>query len=307
MKRWTAVLVLLAISQVSGSVCARGYGQAIPISPPPQGLSADRFLDRVSTHPIGDQVEQTQSAELYMALITAQPTEVERVIPAVLRYARPGNLWQVRTYALGFLLAITARPDGANLLSSRSEQIASLIADDNAAIQTSIVSAAEILMMQPATNNKPYVAALTAAVLNKRTPQDVVAEQMIHFLMTYGRNDPAAVNSILTFLQRDDLTSSTRSDLVRELFKVPGLPEEVSQYLLERLDDPAPSVRAAAVIAFADSTSEFHFLAKSRVEKIAGDSNENSGLRELATKALAGQNFEWNPNAFVTPTNPTPH
>lgn len=307
MKRWAALLLVLAISEMWGPVALWGYGQAIPISPLPQGLSADRFLDHVSEHPAGDQMELKRSGEIYQTLITAPPAEVERVIPAVLRYARPGNQVNVRAYALRFLLAITARPDGANLLSSRSEEISSLIADDNAVIQASVVSTAEILMMQPATNNKSYVAALTAAVLNKTTPQDVVAERMIRFLMTYGRRDRDAVNSVLAFLHRDDLTSSTRSDLVGELSEVPGLPEEVNQYLLERLNDPAPSVRAAAVIAFADSTTEFHFLAKSRVEKIAGDSNENSGLRELAKKALAGQSFEWNPNAYVTPNNPTPH
>jgi hypothetical protein len=51
--------------------------------------------------------------------------------------------------------------------------------------------------------------------------------------------------------------------------EVPGLPEEANQYLLERLDDPAPSVQAAAVIAFADSTTEYHTLAKNRVAKVA--------------------------------------
>ena len=307
MKRWAAVLLMLAILELWVPVGLWGYRQAVRISPPPQGLSADRFLDRVSAHPVGDQVEQTQSVEVYTALITAPPAQVERVIPDVLRYAHPGNLEQVRIYALGFLLAITARPDGANLLSSRSEEISSLIADDNAAIQASVVSTAEILMMHPATNNKPYVAAITTAVLNKRTPQDVVAQRMIRFLMTYGRSNPDAMNSVLAFVHRDDLTSSTRSDLVRELSNVPGLPEAANQYLLERLDDPAPSVRAAAVIAFADSTTEFHFLAKRRVKKIAGDSNENSGVRELAKKALAGQSFDWNPNVYVTTDNPAPH
>jgi hypothetical protein len=307
MKRWVAALLVLTISEVSGPVGLRGYGQAFPISPPSRGLSADLFLDRVSAHPVGDQMEETQFAELYMALNSDQPAEVQKVIPAVLRYAHTGNLEQVRAYALTFLLSIAGRPDGANLLSSKSEQIASLISDDNAMIQASVVSTAEILMMQPATNNKPYVAALTAAVLNKRTPQDVVAERMIHFLMIYGRSDPAAVNSILAFLHRDDLTSSTRSDLLRELSAVPGLPEKVKQYLIERLDDPAPSVRAAAVIAFADDHGEFHSLAKSRVEKIAGDPIENPGLRELAKKALAGQSFAWDPDAYVTPVDPTPH
>ncbi len=296
MKRFlTALLLLFALSLENSAYLAA------------QSLSADRFLGGVSANPVGDQAELRQSGEVYQTLIVASPAEVERVLPAVLRYARPGNIEPVRIYALRFLLAITARPDGADLLSSRSGEISSLITDDNPTIQAGIVSTAEILMMQSATDNKPYVTALTAAVLNKRTPQDVVAERMIRFLTTYGRNDPDAVKAVLAFLQRDDLTSSTRSDVLRELSEVSGLPKEVNQYLIERLDDPAPSVRAAAVIAFADSTTEFHLLAKNRVEKMAGDSQENSGVRDLAKKALAGQSFNWDPNIYVTPDNPTPH
>ncbi|MGA7243580.1 MAG: hypothetical protein WBX19_10370 [Terracidiphilus sp.] len=205
------------------------------------------------------------------------------------------------------MYAVASRPDGADLLSPMSGEISSLIVDVNPLIQASVASLAEILMMNPATDRKPYVAALTAAVLNKRTPQDPVSERMIPFLMIYGRSDPDAVKTVLAFLRRDDLTPSTRSDLLRELSEVPSLPIEANQYLVERLDDPAPSVRAAAVIAFADSTTEFHILAKSRVEKTADDSHENSGIRELAKKALAGQSFAWNPDVYVTPNNPTPH
>ncbi len=134
-----------------------------------QSLSAYRFLDGVSAHPVGDQVEMKQSAEIYQALIIAPPADVKRVLSAVLRYTRPGNQVNVGAYALRFLLGITARPDGADLLSSKSEEISSLIADVNPGFQAGIASIAEILMMQPATNTKPYVAALTAAVQNQKT------------------------------------------------------------------------------------------------------------------------------------------
>src|ERR1700685_1170863 len=80
---------------------------------PAQSLSADRFLDGVSVHPIGDQVELKQSGEVYPALIIAPPAEVDRVLPAVLRYSRPGNQVNVRAYALRILLGITIRPDEA--------------------------------------------------------------------------------------------------------------------------------------------------------------------------------------------------
>lgn len=274
-----------------------------------QAPSADRFLEDLSTNPVCSKMEPKQSVELYQilsALSAASPAGVERALPAVLRCARPGNIEAVRTVALDSLFAVAVRPDGADLLSSKSGEISFLIADDDPAIQGNVVSLVGVLMGQPATKNKPYVAALAAAVRNKRTPLDV-AENMIHFLAIYGRNDSDAAESVLAFLHRDDLPPSMRSDLLRDLSALPGLPGDVRQYLLDRFDDPVPSVRAAAVIAFADSTTEFHSLAKSRVEKIVGDSSENSGVRELAKKALAGQSFAWTPNIYVTPNNPTPH
>ena len=56
-----------------------------------QSLSADSFLNDVAAHPVSDEAQQNQSAEVYMALNNAPPAEVERVIPAVLHYARVGT------------------------------------------------------------------------------------------------------------------------------------------------------------------------------------------------------------------------
>ncbi len=293
------LLVAIALSMV----CEHGLAAQIP--------TADRFLESysanpASANPAGDEAELKQFGEVYQSLIAGPSAEVARALPAVLRYARPGHKKQVRACALAFLLAITARPDGAVLLSAHSGEISSLIDDEDAAIQASVVAVAVGLIMQPATKKEPYLAALAGAVRNPRTRQDVVAERMIAPLMTYGRSDANAVESVVAFLRRDDLTASTRADLVRELSGIPGLPEEANQYLLGRLDDPAPSVRAAAVIGFADSTTAFHSLARNRVEKMAGDSREDPGLRELAQKALAGQSFPWSPDAYVTPAT-APH
>ena len=283
-----------------------------------QTLSVDRFLDGVSAHPVGGQVEQNQAGDISQALNIAPDSEVERVLPNVLMHMRIGLDTHERAYATGFLLMIAMRPDGAALLSSRSEEISSLIVDTNPAVQRGALAAMDWVIGKPGTNNEPYLSALKRAIQKTETPQDA-GEQMILPLLIFGRNDPEALKSVLTFMRRDDLTSGTRSDLVHYLGGVQGLPEEVNQYLVKRLDDPDPSVRAAAVVAFADSlqvaavvapatptTTSYSDLAKNRVERMARDPQENAQVRELAKQALAGRTG-LNPNIDMPPAQMHDH
>lgn len=101
------------------------------------------------------------------------------------------------------------------------------------------------------------------------------------------------------FLNRDDLTPSTRMELVHE-FGVDPVPEEVTQYLVARLDDPDARVRAAAVVSYADSTTAYHVAARDRLQRMANDSLENPQVRQLAKQALASKtaldpNLDWPP------------
>ena len=203
-----------------------------------------------------------QSAEIYQALIIAPPADVKRVLSAVLRYTRPGNQVNVGAYALRFLLGITARPDGADLLSSKSEEISSLIADVNPGFSGRYRQHSGNPDDATRNEHQTVCGGFDSRGTEPENPQDVIADRMIRPLLTFGLSDPRAVKSALAFLHRDDLTASTRSDLVNMLGTVPGLPEEVNQYLVGRLDDPDPHVRAVAVVSYADSTTAFHTAAK---------------------------------------------
>jgi len=270
-----------------------------------QTLSADRFLDGVSAHPVGSEVEQHQAGEISQTLNIAPASEVERVLPAVLMHARSGGEAHERGYATIFLFMIAMRPDGAALLSARSEEISSLILDANPGIQRCALAAMDWVIGKPATNNQPYLSALQTAIQKADTPQDAGVE-MIGPLLTFGRSDPGALKSVLAFLRQNDLTPSTRIDLAHRLGVEPGLPEEVNQYLVERFDDPDPRVRAAALVSFADSTTAFHTLSKARVERMANDSQENAQVRGLAREALAGRTG-LNPNIDMPPDKPIDH
>jgi hypothetical protein len=253
-----------------------------------QNLSADRFLDSVSAHPVGDEVERDQCLKAGDALNNASPAEVERVLPSVLGHARSGNEARVRAYAAGFLLDIAIRPDGADLLASSSKEISSLIVDADPAIQKGAVAITDYVIARPATNRQPYVAALEAAIERTKSPQDVTVG-MIGPLLYVRAFDSNATKSVLAFMRRDDLTADTRRELVHILGVVGGLPEELTQLLLKELTDTDPTVRATALVAYADSTSAFHTLGKPLVEKIANDPHENSQVRELAKEAIAGK------------------
>lgn len=267
-----------------------------------QSLSADSFLNSVSAHPFDRQVEQDRYLAICDSLSTVSPAEVERILPAVLMHTRPGGDAHERLYAVGFLFDIAMRPDRAALLSATTEQVAALILDANLGVQRGALVAMDYVIGKAGTNNQPYLSALQTALQKPQTPQDA-GEQMIGPLLTFGRRDPGALKSALAFLQRSDLTPSTRIDLVHHLGWVPGLPEEVNQYLVMRLDDTDPSVRAMAVVTYADSTTAYHAAAKDRVLRMANDPQENPQIRELAKDALAGKTH-LNPNITLPPAKP---
>ncbi len=210
MKRTIADLLIVLVLSLGGSICLVA-----------QNPSVDGFLDKVSAHPIGDEAEQDQSTEVYESLNTAAPAEVERVLPAVLRYARSGNEVHARLYATLLLSAIAMRPDGADLLSASSEEISSLILDSNPGIQHGALAAMDYVIGKPGTNNQPYLSALQTAIQNTQTPQSADLE-MIMPLLVFDRGDPAALKSVLAFMQRDDLTRSTRVDLLHNLGESPA-------------------------------------------------------------------------------------
>ena len=250
-----------------------------------QSLTAESFLKGVSARPVGDQVEQDQYLAAYQALNTAPPAEVQRELPSILQYALGGNEVHARSYAVLFLLAIAIRPDGANLLSPSSAEISSLLLDANSGIQRGALAVA----FWAGPNQQPYVSAFEAAVERTRTPQDIDV-QMVSSLAKIGSSDPDALKAVLDFMHRDDLTLSTRIDLVHSLGNLPDLPIEINQTLVKELDDPDARVRAAAVAAFSDSTTTaYHTLAKSRVESMVSDPQENPKVRELAQEAIAGK------------------
>jgi hypothetical protein len=250
-----------------------------------QSLTADRFLAGVSARPVGDQVEQDQFLKTDMALNAAPTAEVQRELPSILQYALTGNEVHTRRYAVLFLLGIAMRPDGAALLYPSSAEISSLILDANPGIQTAAVTVA----FWAAPHQQRYVSAFETAIERAQTQQDLDA-QMVSSLAEIGSGDPDALKAVLDFMHRDDLTVSTRIDLVHFLGNLPDLPNEINQALVKELDDPDPRVRAAAVAAFSDSTTTaYHTLAKSRVESMANDPQENPKVRELAQEAIAGK------------------
>jgi hypothetical protein len=189
-----------------------------------QSLTADRFMAGVAARPVGDQVEQDQSLKVVKSLRIASPAEVQRELPSILQYALSGNEVHVRAYAADFLAVIALRPDGADLLSSSSsEEILSLILDANPETQRAAVTVTYFVIGKAGANQQRYLSAFEAVIARAQTPQDIDV-QMVPLLSAFGSGDPSALKSVLNFMHRDDLTVSTRSDLVHLLCVDPGLP-----------------------------------------------------------------------------------
>jgi len=267
-----------------------------------QSQDADRFLENVSRRPVGDEVERDQFLQTNLRLNSGAASEVERVLPAILLHVHTGNEVHERGYAAGFLLGIAMRPDGAKLLSSDSEQIAPLLLDRNSDIQNAAIAIVDYVIASPETNRERYLSAMHSALQRRETPQDV-ALKIAGPLLIYGSGQADAVQSVLDFIQRPDLTPSTRSELIHSLSSLSGLPQAVNQALVKQLEDPSAEVRIAALVAYADSTTEFHALAKNRVDQMANDTREDPRVRQLAIEAAAGKTH-LDPNIGSQPQSP---
>ncbi len=202
---------------------------------------------------------------------------------------RVGSEAHVRAYAAGFLFSISMRPDGADLLSSKSDDISSLLVDVEPGIQRIAVAITDSVIAKPQTNTQPYMSGLMAGIQKPQTPQDI-AVQMAGPLLVVGSGDTRALKRVLDFYNRADLTAETRKQILNGEDNLTRLPvEEAAQLVSKGLDDPDPRVRVSAVIAFARSKSTLHDLAKDRVDRMAKDPQEHPQVRELAKKALAGE------------------
>jgi hypothetical protein len=270
-----------------------------------QSLSAVSFLNGVSANPVDDQAQRDLSRQVYRALNGESRSELERELPTILLYTTSSNEVHARLYAVLFLTSIAMRPDGADLLSINSEEISSLIVDANPTVQREALAVMDYVLAKAVTNKRPYLRALEAAIQSVQTPQSAGGEIIVPLLI-YNHDDLAVVGFVLAFMRRGDLTVSTRLDLLHHLSDVPNLPREVNQALAGELDDPDPRVRAAAVVAFAESTTEFHALALDRVARIAKDPQENAQVREKAMQALAGKR-DLDPNIDLPSKNKKNH
>jgi hypothetical protein len=254
-----------------------------------QTLAADHFLELVSANLTGNEMERDQYLATSKALEVAPAAEVARVLPSVLQHTSRANEIHVRAYAAGLLISIAQRGDAAGLLSPSSEEISSLLNDADPLIQRAAVTITTHIIRKPGTKDQTYLTALIAAIRNPLTPQYIGVAMSTPLIGGLGSDDPKAVISVLSFLNRNDLTVLTRIAIMRHLtIAIANLPDEVDQLLTKGMDDPDARVRAAAVAAFAHSYRRNHHLAKDRVERMVNDPQEHPQVRQLAKDALAG-------------------
>lgn len=294
MRRIATTLLVVCLLLLASATCLPG-----------QELSADQFLDQVSAHPVGDQVERDQSLRTDMALNAGPASEVERVLPSIFQHVRSGNETRVRGYAGMFLLGIAIRPDGRVLLASHSADIAPLLLDADAGIQHVAIVITDWAIDNQ--NSAAFLPALAKAMQQVRprqaasnsgpAPYDPANDDTANIaglLLRFGSNDPANVEEIHAFLTHSGLTPGAKIAMLNALGGMGDLPEEIIQDLLRFYADPNLHVRVQAIMAFANSGSgayatNFHKQAKNSVEQIAADENENPKLRQLAIDALAGR------------------
>ena len=255
--------------------------------------SVEQFLNGLSSNSKGTNAEVEEGGQVADAIATAHSGEVSQEIPEIFDKLRQSPDRRVRAYAVAFLVTIAQRPDGKDLLGSRSHEIADLLQDPDEGIQKGVIA---LIDWVAASHPQVYLPALRAAIAKPNLSQDL-GFQLASALLAIGSlaGDAASIHAALGFIERKDLTWQTRMQIAESMGTNPGVPDEVCRELVKALDDPDPRVRAAAIVAFAGPTSSVHSLAQGRIERMSRDPQENRQVRHLAAEALAGH-APLNPN-----------
>jgi len=283
---------LLLASTVTGFALLHGAAQAQTGQTP----SVEQFLNGLSPDSKGSHAAVEQSGQVAEAISAAPSAEVSREIPEIFDKLRQSSNQRVRAFAVAFLVTIAQRPDGKDLLGSRSKEIADLLSDPDEGIQKEAIALIDWVAVG---HPEAYLPALRTASAKPGISQDL-GFTLASTLLGLGAyaEDSESIHAALRFIQRKDLTFETRLQVAEYMGTNPGVPPEMCRELVKTLDDPDARVRAAAIVSFAGPTSSVHDLAHGRIERMSRDQHENSQVRHLAAEALAGH-FPLNPNIDI--------
>jgi hypothetical protein len=254
---------------------------AVPLAA--QRTTLHDFLTSLPLPAKPDTARQSEVTGIGDNLLDMPASELHPDIPLIF-HALDSSDAQTRQLGAFFLSMISIRPDGHDLLGDESQQLAALLVDRDPSVRNAgNLIAVNVGLWHP----ESFVAVLKADLRRTDLDQEIL-EKLSLLLLRLASRDPETSELVVSVMQRPDLTSTTKIEIVMGIDLV-SPPDPVISEVVRYARDPDPWVRARAV----ETMSRFrdpvaHQRVMPDLQQIADDQSEIPKVRTLAREAMQG-------------------
>jgi HEAT repeat protein len=244
-----------------------------------QPPTLQEFFESIRNNPASlppqDEVERVQGR---ISAMTAD--EVAKALPTVLAVLASDNP-NVKRYAAGALLAVSLRPDSAQLLRGYITPIASLLNSPEDYLQRGALAIFAFLKPAPPAEVFPY-----ELTFLKRTDRDSgIQVGALGMLLRYRPKDPEVVQVVQNFSSRP-LEAGTRMHVIDAIGLSATDEPRFQELILHSLDDPSPGVKVSAINALNRMGKDVLMKAEPVLRALEHNPEQHPEVRAAASKAL---------------------
>ncbi len=237
----------------------------------------------------GNSRGETSYMELVDSLGTMTPAEVSAGIPVIDHQlddtTEPQDL--AKADAAMLLMFISWRPDGAQLLATQIDRLASMLNDPQ-----HLLSGPAVTALQHIGGSRPDAvvpileSALKAPEANR---PGGVGPGIATILLRMGPPSNQVVDDIVQYMRRTDLTETQLINTIVGIDSTRTIPDGIAAELVRCLDRPNEHIKSRARVGISRSSSTAKDAARARLQTMANDPNESAHARRLAAVALEGE------------------
>jgi hypothetical protein len=272
-----------------GLATLSGVSQPVPSSQGPPSFQG--YFNSLSNAPrVRGSKDEADYLNLIDAIATMSPSEISLGLPVLDRridnHLAPTDS-RARYNAAMMLYAVSARPDGSDLLALETTRLASMLNDpghllSGPALMTltnigirrtnTIVPILADSLKRPDVNNSTGVGPGIATALERMAP-----------------NSGEALGEIAQYMRRPDLTDKNLIDTIIGITSGPAIPDVLAAEFVRCLDRPNDRIKERALIGLSKSSRGARDLARPRIQRMSSDSAETEQVKHIATEALEGR------------------
>jgi hypothetical protein len=287
----TLMTVQILFAICSGLTCLslNAFSQSAP-SVQSSNPFEDFFNRLAAAQGVGGRRGEATYIKLTDSIGAMTPAEIAAGIPVIDRQidstAEPEDRL-AKVDAANLLMFISWRQDGAELLASQIDRLASMLNDPS-----HLLSGPAVMTLQSISRRRPDAvvpileAALKLPEVNNSTG---VGPGIAGILLQAAPPDEESTKDIVEYMRRPDLTESQLVATIMGINNSPVIPDSITAELVRCLDRPNDRIKIRALMGIAGSSQSAKDTARVRIQKMAKDPGETAHVRRIATEALEGK------------------